>query len=790
MSNVELQLSEDKYETKLWISRDFIERYHQLPFYDIIQHSEKYEDGSYYIDMPFSSMKNVIDLLIDDNKDISSLNLKESYDIYQTLVDYSVTIDKGIQSDFLIHIKQLFYNYLNENNYDIDGCYCNYFKSHMPMDLFSLEEKKIFINGLITPQRKDEFLYYSLLIKMMNITKVEITYDYSSTIPVEYICPSCIKDIFPSLKEINIAVNTHYKKTNQLLNPNSDEYIMEYIRLFNENDYKIDDSEKYEYYTETDMNEYDKISSLILKSSHYYYHNSIDSYNGKRRKTELPKLYKYVVNEAIYTNNNLNFEIHEIEDGYVLKDIVMIKYTDKTSDKTFTINKISSKHGISQLLLLPSYLFISKIILNEDFDYQNKSMVFKLLEESVFDSLTTLNVAWIKKFINKIDENLFDKIMTTHVFPNVTELIYDDYSNKLSLIKKECFPKLHIINYNITIIIESFEYLFPVNLISRIDTIYIHNIDYDQKESIAILLDNLIYTHSIQIDISDLDIASYANCFPHLNELLEKNLISINYLDIDFFYSETIRLLDSIENNNQNIDSLCIQFQDNNNDDDSGLNEMNIRNSLERFLKSNALQNLNYLTVLCDYTMSIEYLTWISTLFNNNKFNNIRELTMNLASIEEDSLSEYLNIYENILEKLIPKASSVYIEGCSITFINRLIHKGCFHNTTQLILDLLFDDIPDDNFCKLYTTINFPQLKSIKFCKAGKEWFLDFIKIFCRYINNNNFLSSKSENDDHDDYVYDPNNSILRCKYDTHSFMNTIIGNKGINISYKSNTLI
>ncbi|KAK8797625.1 hypothetical protein WA158_005971 [Blastocystis sp. Blastoise] len=370
MSNAELQLSEDKYlftfqdEKQLWIPREFIERYHQLPFYDITQHSEKYEDNSYYIDIPSSSMKNVIDLLMDDNKDVSSLNLKDSYDIYETVARYSITIDNDMQSDLLYHVKDIFYKYLKDNNYDIGGCYCNYIKSRMPMDLFSLEEKKIFINGLITPQRKDELLYYSLLIKMMNITKVEITYDYSSNIPLEYICLSCIQDIFPLLKELKIAVTTHYKETNQLLNPNSDEYIIEYNRLYNTDVELRYKRKKYEYYTESEMNEYNKISSLDL-NKYYYSGNFINSYNERRQNNELRKIYKIIVNEAIYTNDNSKVEMNETEDEYILDDQIRITYDDKTNDKTFIIQRINSKSGISQLLLLPSNLCISKIILNE-----------------------------------------------------------------------------------------------------------------------------------------------------------------------------------------------------------------------------------------------------------------------------------------------------------------------------------------------------------------------------------------------------------------------------------------
>ncbi|KAK8800576.1 hypothetical protein WA158_006894 [Blastocystis sp. Blastoise] len=779
------QLVEEKYlftfqdETKLWISREFIEKYPQFHFYDIIKHSEKYDDGSYYIDIPSLSMKKVIDFLMEDNVDIDSLNLKDSYDIYETVARYSVKIDNEIQSDLLIHVKELFYKYLKDNNYDIYVYHCNYIKSRMPIDLFSLEEKRILINGLITQQLKNELLYYSLLFKMMNITKVKIKYDYAWTIPVEYICPSCIQDIFPSLHELTINVTTRYKKTNQLLNPNRDEYIVEYTRLFSGLDYEIKNPEKYEYYTKSEMNEYNKISNLDL--NHIYYSQKlINSYNEKREKNELPKLYKYIVHEVIYTNDYSRVEICETEDEYILDDQISIEYDYITKDKTFYIDKVSSEHGISQLLCLRSYLSISNIKL-KTYNYLNYDLIIitKLFEEGVFDSLTVLNVCGIKELTHKVNDNLFNIIMTTCLFPNVTKLLYKyDESFQLSSITKECFPKLHIINYETKINTYNFKSLFPDNLMNMIDTIRIYGIDNDQKKEIAFLLDNVVYTHSIHIDKIDITIYNCLLNFPHLKEIFEKNLVTFNSrLSIYSSSSGNIKILDSIEKCKQNIYSFNLTFEDDHHD------KIDKRNALESFLKSNILEYLNDLTISLDYKINMEYLIWISTLFNDNKFNTIRKLTINLH-IKEDSSSEYLAAYEKIFEKIIPKASIVNIKYCTMTFINRLIPKGCFHNTTQLFIDI--KDIPDDNFCKLYTTDNFPQLKYIKIYKNDKEWLFSFIKTFCTYMNNNNFpLSSifrlgQWEHEAVGDYIYDPDNSILRCKYDNNSFMNTIIGSKDI----------
>ncbi|KAK8793531.1 hypothetical protein WA158_004890 [Blastocystis sp. Blastoise] len=713
MSATKCQLTEEKYlftfqdETQLWIPRKFIEKYPQLPFHDIIKHSEKYEDGSHYIDMLPFHIKKVISFFMDKNQDISSLNLRDSYDIYRTLLEYSVTLDKEIQSDLLFHIEELFIDYLNANNYTFfKYLQYDYCQINIPMELFDLEKKEMHIQGLFSPQRKDELFYYSILIKMMNITEVEITYDYASNIPIEYICPSCIKDLFTSLEKLAISVTSNYKKSKIVLNPNSDEYKMEYNRLFNSDEYKTKNFENYDHYAESEMYEYNKVY-LDVKTIDS--NKLVTSINGKRRMKELPKLYKYIPDDAIYTNDYSEVEISQMNDkDKEEEDRVNIYYRHYRKESTFTIDKFSSEWGISQLLRLFSYLNVSTIERGHYNESEYKArIILKILEEGVFDSLSILSVKWIRTLTERIDYSLLMKVMTTHIFPNVTELIYDDESFPLSSIKKECFPKLHIINYNVEITYENFEYLFPMDLMSIIDTITIIN--------------KLIYN------------------LPHSKELLEKDLISIYELKIDTSNGEIIKKLDYFENYKHNIDRLDIQFNDNMKD--------NGRNSLERFLKSSLLQHLKELNISFEETISLEYLTWISSVFNGNKINFIDELMINLSCIQKDSSSEYLTVFEDIMANIIPKASIVTIDDCSITVINRLIGKGCFHNTTEL--SLFINDIPDESFYELYTIDNFPKLKSIIFRTfRERDWWNDFIQKLCTYINHGNFpLSNKTINE-------------------------------------------
>ncbi|KAK8803819.1 hypothetical protein WA158_001513 [Blastocystis sp. Blastoise] len=774
MSTSDFLLTEDKYlftfqeETKLWISREFIEKYKQFPFYDIIKHSDKYEDGTYYIDIPSSPMEKVIDFFMDDNQDIFTLNLRDSYDMYTTLLNYSVVIDNEKQDDLLFHIKELFIEYLKENNYNINGYSIKDIQSYLPMNLFNDDWKQISIKGLFTPQRISEFLYYSLLFKMMNITDVYIEYDYASNIPLEYIYPSNIKEIFPLLIEMKITVNTHYKKTELLLNPVSDEYIMEYIRLFEKNDNKKDHTDSYNYYTESEMNEYNKISSLDTNNIHYS-HDLVDSYNAKRRKNQLIKIYKNIVNEAIYTNDYSKVDINETENEYILYDQIRIIYDYETNDKTFLIEEVSSEIVISQLLSLPSHFSFSKIAFNSYIDSKYESIIIiNAFEKGVFDSLTTLNVKWVKNLTSHIDDNLFMKIMTTHIFPNVTTLEYNyDYYFQLSSIKKENFPKLHILDCHIEMSID-FDSIFPLDFLSMIDTIQIDKVDDNQEYELALLLDDLAYINLIHINIT----SNLVYYFPHLRELLDKNLISFDELYINTNDSDNVKKLDCFENYKQNIDCLNIEF----NDDERHEN----KNSLERFLKSNVLHYLNSLSVLFGSRISIEYLTWISNIINDNKINTIHELTIDLRNITVSS-SEYITAYENIMEKLISKASIIKIDHCYMSFINRLIPKGCFHNTTQLTL--ITYDVPDDSFYELCNTDHFTQIKSIE-CDIprNRRWLNNFKETLCEYIDNTKFpLSTTIQlSVSVRGYVIDSHTSVLRCKQDNNTFINKIIGTKGI----------
>ncbi|KAK8795559.1 hypothetical protein WA158_000216 [Blastocystis sp. Blastoise] len=732
MSTTEFQLTQDKYlftfqdETQLWISKEFIEKYQQLPFYDIIEHSEKYEDGSYYIDMSSSSMKTVIHFLMEENVDISSLNLRDSYDIYKTLYEYSVTIHNEMQSDLLFHIKELFLRYLNDNNYSIYEFYNYDNQISVPMELFSSREKRIIIKGLITSPKKDELLYYSFLFKMMNITRVSIEYEYASNIPIEYICPSSIQEIFPLIQFLTISVFTNYIKNDILLNPNSDEYMNQYYVFYRQHDFQIRENEKYDYYTESEINKYNVTGSLERNQVNYL-QKIHDSYNERRQVNKLPKLYECILDEAAYNN-----------------DYTQIKSIKKTYD-----------HVLKSTIIIDFQAIDSKYLCNS---------LIKAFEENYFDFITTLNIKWITKYNNFFGDNKFEEIITKHIFPNVTTLIYDDkdFLFPISLIKSDYFPKLQIIYYNVIIDDIHLDFLFPKELISVIHTIHLNDscLSEDELNVIAPFFDELAYNQSIHI----FGFYSFLDYFPHEKELIENGTISL---------SHTLRInsnrLDSmkdikyyVNNKNAKLDNICIKF-DRNKEEGNNVhdNTEKRREIIKQLFMSDIIENLQRLEIAFYENLSIEDLKWILSIFKDNKLKRINKLIItymynkeNLLLINETThdnseksySSEYLLLKQNIYEYFIPKALNVEIIDSITGELNKpiyenLVQNGCFHNSTEIYIHDL--DMLPEVFFDVFTKQNFPRLKKIQFYNINDDYYIHFIDTL--HIYNNETFPSVTE---------------------------------------------
>ncbi|KAK8791058.1 hypothetical protein WA158_005689 [Blastocystis sp. Blastoise] len=545
MSEIETKLTGDKYlftfqdETQLWVPTKVIEKYRQLPFYDIIMHSDKDENnGSYYMDKLPYNMEKVVRFFMEDTIDVSSMTLQDSFDVYKTLVEYSFPMEDETLRDLLFYVKKSLICYLNDNNYDVYEDYKNSTKLRIPLEFFNTSRKRLVINGLMTPQREETLLHYSLLFKMMNVTRVYIKYQYASNIPSEYIYPTCIKDMFPSYEYFTVCVLSNYIKSDTLLNPNTDEYMMEYVNYYHRLIQKEINDDNCEYYTESEMNEYNKQSSLEIKNSSYS-KRIYNKYTQSRQQNELPKLYKCTLDEAVYANDFSKVEISENIYEYTLKDKAFFRYDDEEKDKLILNMKINTELGISQLLQFPRSYPISIIEnISDMMDTRNFAIsIMNAFENGVFDSITTLKVEDIKECDELFDDNQFIKVITNHVFPNVTKI---DYTNFKS--------------------IENFDSDFPEQLMDMIDTIVIRDLlDYDEIED-ANLLDEFIYKHSLHIIGSYNDI----HYFPHFKELYEQGLISLqNTIDIIDPYDPLFDFLwNSFEKQNQKIEQFEIHFTD------------------------------------------------------------------------------------------------------------------------------------------------------------------------------------------------------------------------------------
>ncbi|KAK8795480.1 hypothetical protein WA158_000137 [Blastocystis sp. Blastoise] len=670
-------------ETQLWISREFMEKYSQLPFLNITQHSEKYEDGSYYIDMLPFQMQKVISFLMEDNMDFSTLNLRDSCDIYEILDEYSVVINDEIQSDLLFHIRELFFNYLKDNNYEVyyyDAC-C---QLNVPMQLFDSTAKTLVIND-----------------------------EYASNIPLEYIYPSCIKDIFPSLEKLKITVITNYMKTDFLLNPNTTNYMKNYIQFHQFYEYQRNEEERYDYYTISDMKQYNEISSLDINMK-IFSSNLVNSYNEKREKNQLPKLYECIHKEAVYINDYSEVEGSEKIYDYSLEDTVELYYCSKTDDKIIHEITIKTEWGISQLLRFPSYFYFSEISLefySIDSRY-NAMYVIRAFEEGSFDSITALNFEWM-------------------CFP-------------LSSIKRDYFPKLHTICYYDNINMNNFDSKFPKELMSMIDTIDLSSVRSEIEMNVILRLYDLIHNYSIHI-IASYDVIYY---FPHNEELIKKGLLSL----------ESQRYCYKFEYEKYSTDQLIL-----------GYNEYIVNKEADTFIIKFKIDN----------DISIKELKWIDSLFRNDTFNHINELIIKLPINSVNSEHEYFSLFESILRKILLKASKVELYGNrNENMIERLVRKGCFHNTIDLNISI--EGILDSTFFDLYTQDNFSNLKQIKLDKSENEILIHFLDFICLVNNNDNFLSSTiiyfkdSQKYDNKYFYYNPSDSILPYKYNTNLSSETI----------------
>ncbi|KAK8798804.1 hypothetical protein WA158_007888 [Blastocystis sp. Blastoise] len=824
MSEVLAEQTQEKYlftfqdEKQLWISKEFIEKYPQFPFQDIIQHSEKYEDGSFFVDMPSFSMDKVIQFLRDDNMDIDSLDLDDSADIYQALVEYSIDMRDERINDLLFHIEELFYNYLSKNKYYSLGK-CDLSTNHTV--LFNSQNKVIRIYGLMTPQQKDELLRYSFLFKMMNIAYVEIRYQYAPNIPSEYIYPSCIQDIFPLVKTLSIfVVAENYLKGDILLNPNSDEYIHEYISFCKNNGKSIGYYEKFDYYTESEMDEYNKNNSFDIENTNVDWHIK-NSYSDRKYENKLPKLYEAVLDVAVYSDDYTQVKTSP-NIYYSIQDNVVIKYGDKTELSVFSRSStINTEKGLSQLLRIPSSFQFSKLTIDtskiSESDIQFAIIFMKAFEEGYFDSLTSLNLSWIMKFNELIDNDEFIKMILTHKFPNVTELNFDRYDDSesftLSTINKEHFPNLHILTYEDSEVILSQP--IPEQYLSAIDILNVENVVYSQREEMAIYLDDLAYNHSIHLFLG----STCIDLFPHIKEILDKGLLTYTGSLINLYKNKNYNpifdnILEDFEKRNEKVDyfkmnlvnyKIYDDYQeynsyyyyyknddevDNNNNDDNNKNDENVDNkndetpkfidvkdAFKKLFNSSFFQNLQNCNLNFDKRICINELKRIDTIFNDKTFNSINYLNIQLPAINMDVKPEpeYFSIFKNILIKIVSKASNITFNGYGHDdTIMQLIQNRGFQNATKINLEM--NNIPIKTFFESYTKTNFPKLQTFTIFIKSSECVNDFQDNVSLYNSNDNLPLASTL------YLNEQAGSYRHITFNSNQFIPQIEGNIDLSV--------
>ncbi|KAK8814329.1 hypothetical protein WA158_008191 [Blastocystis sp. Blastoise] len=802
METTEFQLNEEKYlfsfqdETQLWIPVKVIENYRELPFYDIIKHSDKYDDGSYYIDMLPLHMKDVIQFLMEDNIDISSMSFKDSADICETLDEYSVDIKDDKLQELSNHVEQIVISFLKENHYKV------YFDDNddseltMPMEIFSYNSKVLKIDGLTTSEKREKLLCYSHIFKQINITTVFIEYQYSSTIPLEYICPSNIKEIFPALEKLKITVNVSFEETDIRLNPFTDEYMEQFHFFVDWCRDKEWDRIAYEMFTKSEIRRYQLVNNNDIHRNQFSKY-LLDRYDDLKSEGSLPRLYENKVEEALYNQDYSKLE-KTYERSELTKVSLSLKYEKDSNNVSLDIPCPNIECGFSQLLQLPIYSSISYVSLPSVTSKSSAEPIIKAFQKGYFDSLTELNLSTLEEYVPFFCDYRLSDIITSHIFPDITELHIsnkDKQSSLLCLVNKTCFPKLHIITYDSSFnsdVQETYSCLLPHHLLSFIDTI---NVPYDSSyiKYAAPLLDDLASNYNIHIN----NLKDGIFYFPNVEKLLANGLISLpEKFEINSNERIKTRYIDAyMDHQNQEIKNLSLAFSDYDDDNDEYMNEMQRRRlyytyihkeedeDIESFHKRvdddleeaiNGLFQGNTLKHLQEfhleiYDVSEKRMKWIESLFNIIPFESLSDLYIRFPSDTMDIKSNYFLSLKTIIIKLIPKASTIFISNNnSMDIYGILISEGFFHNTNQLTID--FDTFDAKSFFDLYTKQNFPKLKKINI-KIQQKNYISLFDTFSEYINKDTLPSSTICFKDTIDKVYSKNNkechplfSLLQCK--------------------------
>ncbi|KAK8793409.1 hypothetical protein WA158_004768 [Blastocystis sp. Blastoise] len=516
-------------ETRIKISVSFLNHYPESLLSLIYLNKANYlkDEDAYFVDSPTLHIDRIV-LYMENELSLDTLSLTDILDIYSGLKHF-------FASSFLEYQMKI-YDYLILSMQKIieqNECEINY------GDLFEFDKEK----------------------------ELTINNDFDDRIPYEYIYPSNLHELFPSMNQYKINVSYYPQK--QTIQIDSKEYdnneyhYNEYSRSYysqhypesfenykneheemafnhsfmNKDDNKEDNKEEI-----IPLNTNNEIHSLKEEEKSYLYYEIDDDYsreyNEKQKELEKNdadiKKKKKTISYIFYYINNEN-----------IRDILhpILEYL---SDECYEIfNYILNMPICKQIQEIKTKSRQKEII--------NLEMhpLLRALKNGIFDHIYIFNILnYIQsKFYSKY-QNLIQEIISTHIFDNVTTLeINGDHTDQcdiefqielLHFFTKTHFPKLSIYDlsnyycccpYDIQSRLA--KYLVPYSLLELIDIIYIKHSNL-YKNTFPINVESLETIFQVKKH-HDITIQSYI-IIDKFDELMKRVLYSGLLIDYEVYF--------------------------------------------------------------------------------------------------------------------------------------------------------------------------------------------------------------------------------------------------------------
>ncbi|KAK8801938.1 hypothetical protein WA158_006333 [Blastocystis sp. Blastoise] len=263
-------------------------------------------------------------------------------------------------------------------------------------NIYILEnERSMTIHSVLSEEKKQLFMNYYEIFNLLNITNVTMKFDFNEDIPYEYIYPSNLHIIFPKLETYTLYAFYYGFEKKVCVSPADTHY-------------------------STLFNIYKSVKRIYKMGRNSIYRG--DFINGEQ----------YINNKyslSLITNTNKDDIIHKTTQGKKNQSILVhYKHTYSRDYEPNVMNK-------------------EKLYFSICFSYidSNKKTYFHSYDNPENYQLI-INTRMYPEYIQ-----LFEDIITTHVFPNVTtieidinNMFIDIILEIVSLITKNNFPRLHI----------------------------------------------------------------------------------------------------------------------------------------------------------------------------------------------------------------------------------------------------------------------------------------------------------------------------------------------------------